>query len=132
MEASNRNKALVENQTVYLEKDVSESDRFGRLLRYVYLESGAMVNELLVAEGFAQPSTFPPDVKYPAALPCGAAGGEGREPRAVGRLPNGAASGCRSARWHLSSFLPDGLHPAATARPRLRPDHLPALHGVAA
>ena len=47
-----------------LEKDISETDRFGRLLRYVYLEDGRMVNELLVAEGFAQVSTFPPDVKY--------------------------------------------------------------------
>lgn len=63
-EASDRNKALVENKTVYLEKDVSETDRFGRLLRYVYLEDGKMVNELLVAEGYAQVSTFPPDVKY--------------------------------------------------------------------
>jgi micrococcal nuclease len=68
IEASNRNKALVENQTVYLEKDISETDRFGRLLRYVYLESGAMVNELLVADGFAQVSTFPPDVKYQQRL----------------------------------------------------------------
>jgi micrococcal nuclease len=43
---------------------VSETDRFGRLLRYVYLESGEMVNELLVRDGYAQVSTFPPDVKY--------------------------------------------------------------------
>ena len=64
VEASNRNIGLVQNQTVYLEKDVSETDQFGRLLRYVYLESGALVNELLVAEGYAVVSTFPPDVKY--------------------------------------------------------------------
>jgi hypothetical protein len=43
---------------------VSETDRFGRLLRYVYLEDGRMVNEHLVADGFAQVSTFPPDVKH--------------------------------------------------------------------
>jgi micrococcal nuclease len=36
-QASDRNKALVEGKTVSLEKDVSETDRFGRLLRYVYL-----------------------------------------------------------------------------------------------
>jgi micrococcal nuclease len=63
-EASNRNKELVEGKTVYLEKDVSDADRFGRLLRYVYLADGSMVNELLVVEGFAQVSTFPPDVKH--------------------------------------------------------------------
>jgi len=43
---------------------VSETDRFDRLLRYVYLESGEMANELLVIDGYAQVSTFPPDVKY--------------------------------------------------------------------
>ena len=35
-EASDRNKQLVDGKTVYLEKEVSETDRFGRLLRYVY------------------------------------------------------------------------------------------------
>lgn len=63
-EASNENKRLVEGKMVRLEKDVSETDRFGRLLRYVYLTDGAMVNELMVSNGFAQSSTFPPDVKY--------------------------------------------------------------------
>jgi micrococcal nuclease len=49
---------------VHIEKDVSDSDRYGRLLRYVYLEDGRMVNELLVLEGYAQTSRYPPDVKY--------------------------------------------------------------------
>ena len=62
-EASAKNKELVQGKSVELEKDVSETDRFGRLLRYVYID-GQMVNELLVAEGYAQSSTFPPDVKY--------------------------------------------------------------------
>ncbi len=50
-EASSRNKELVSGQTVYLEKDVSETDRYGRLLRYVWLADGSMVNATLVAEG---------------------------------------------------------------------------------
>lgn len=62
-EASNRNKELVEGKIVELEKDVSETDKYGRLLRYVWLE-GKMINEQLVAEGYARISTFPPDVKY--------------------------------------------------------------------
>jgi micrococcal nuclease len=37
-EASDYNKSLVENQTVFLEKDVSETDQYGRLLRYVWLD----------------------------------------------------------------------------------------------
>jgi micrococcal nuclease len=66
--ASEYNKALVGGQTVFLEKDVSETDRYGRLLRYVWLEDGTMVNFLLVSGGYAQVSTFPPDVKYAANL----------------------------------------------------------------
>ena len=46
-----------------MEKDVSETDRFDRLLRYVYVDD-VMVNAQLVAEGYARVSTFPPDVKY--------------------------------------------------------------------
>jgi micrococcal nuclease len=63
-EATRRNRDLVEGQTVYLEKDVSESDRYGRLLRYVWLADGRMVNEVLAAEGYAPVTTYPPDVKY--------------------------------------------------------------------
>lgn len=52
---------------VLLEKDISETDRYGRLLRYVWLEDAAgrrMLDEELVLAGYAQVSTFPPDVKY--------------------------------------------------------------------
>jgi micrococcal nuclease len=52
---------------LYLETDVSERDRFGRLLRYVWLDHGEevfQVNEAMVRSGYAAQSTFPPDVKY--------------------------------------------------------------------
>ena len=62
-EASERNRQLVEGKTVYLEKDVSETDRYKRLLRYVYVDD-VMVNAVLVQEGYAQVATYPPDVKY--------------------------------------------------------------------
>jgi len=62
-EASAENKRLVEGKTVRLEKDVSETDRYGRLLRYVYVDE-LFVNDSLVRQGFAHVSTFPPDVKY--------------------------------------------------------------------
>jgi micrococcal nuclease len=62
-EASERNHQLVEGKTVGLEKDVSETDSFGRLLRYVWVED-QMVNGALVAEGYALVSTYPPDVRY--------------------------------------------------------------------
>lgn len=62
-EASNKNKELVSGKTVELEKDVSETDKYGRLLRYVWL-GDTLINEYLVREGYAQVSTYPPDVKY--------------------------------------------------------------------
>lgn len=62
-EASDRNKQLVEGKTVELEKDVSETDRYGRLLRYVWL-GDVLINEYLVSEGFAVSSSYPPDIKY--------------------------------------------------------------------
>ncbi len=60
-EAYERNKFLVEGKTVSLQKDVSETDRYGRLLRYVWIEN-TLVNESLVADGYAFASSFPPDV----------------------------------------------------------------------
>jgi micrococcal nuclease len=51
----------------YLESDVSERDRFGRLLRYAWFDRGDevyLVNEAMVRAGYAAQSTFPPDVKY--------------------------------------------------------------------
>lgn len=62
-EASNKNKELVEGKFVQMEKDVSEVDKYGRLLRYIYVDD-IFINELLVKEGFAHASSYPPDVKY--------------------------------------------------------------------
>ena len=62
-EAYEKNRELVEGKTIFLEKDVSETDRYGRLLRYVYV-GDVFVNAYLVQQGYAQVSTYPPDVKY--------------------------------------------------------------------
>lgn len=71
-EASAANRALVEGRMVVLERDISETDRYGRLLRYVWLRNAdggwRMVNQALVRKGFAAVSTYPPDVKYTEAL----------------------------------------------------------------
>lgn len=66
-EANERNKQLVEGKTVRIEKDVSETDKFGRLLRYVYIDD-SLINEQLVSEGYAFASSYPPDVKYQERL----------------------------------------------------------------
>ncbi len=62
-EASNKNNELVGGKEVTLEKDVSETDNYGRLLRSVWV-GDLFVNEYLVKNGYAYASTYPPDVKY--------------------------------------------------------------------
>lgn len=53
---------------VYLERDVSDRDRYDRLLRYVWLDFGGgevyLLNETIARSGYGALSTYPPDVKY--------------------------------------------------------------------
>lgn len=67
-EASHRTKELLSGKEIILQKDVSEADKYKRLLRYVFLplQNGQIlfVNDYLVREGFAKVLTYPPDVKY--------------------------------------------------------------------
>ena len=74
-EAKTRNEQLVLGKSVRMEKDVSEMDRYGRLLRYVYIDESSSsinkntsINEILVNEGFALAITFPPDVAQQTKL----------------------------------------------------------------
>lgn len=62
-EATEANRQLVEGKTAWLEKDISETDKYGRLLRYVYVDD-VFVNEELVRLGLALPSSYPPDIKH--------------------------------------------------------------------
>lgn len=63
-EASDKNRELVEGKKVKLEKDITAKDKYGRLLRYVYLEDDTFLNLYLIQEGYATSYTYPPDVKY--------------------------------------------------------------------
>ncbi|PNR95841.1 thermonuclease family protein [Petrotoga sp. 9PWA.NaAc.5.4] len=73
-EASDFTKQYLSGKTVFLEKDISETDRYGRLLRYIWLEQPKeitdeeirtkMFNAILVLNGYANAATYPPDVKY--------------------------------------------------------------------
>ncbi len=54
---------MISGKEVQLEKDISESDQYGRKLRYVYCE-GIFINLEMVKRGFANIFTYPPDVKY--------------------------------------------------------------------
>ncbi len=59
-DATAANRSLVQGQTVTLVRDVSETDRYGRLLRYVYV-GNLFVNAELVAQGWAEARDYPPD-----------------------------------------------------------------------
>ncbi len=63
IEASKKNKELVEGKTVRLEKDITDRDKYSRLLRYVWVDD-LFVNLELVKQGFATSYTYPPDIKY--------------------------------------------------------------------
>lgn len=73
-EATEFARRLLSGKTVLLERDVEPRDRYGRLLAYVWLEPpmsrtmaeirSKMFNAILVAEGYAQLLTIPPNVRY--------------------------------------------------------------------
>jgi micrococcal nuclease len=63
VEASNKNKELVGGKTVRLEKDITDRDKYGRLLRYVWL-GDMLINQVLTEQGFAKSYSYPPDIKY--------------------------------------------------------------------
>lgn len=65
-EASARMKELADGEVVRLESDDSQGTRdvYGRLLDYVYLEDGQMLNRKMVAEGYAYEYTYMTPYKY--------------------------------------------------------------------
>lgn len=64
-EATDANAALVTGRTVTLVRDVENTDRFGRLLRYVYV-GDEFVNAALVRQGYAEAVEYPPDIRHTA------------------------------------------------------------------
>jgi micrococcal nuclease len=63
-EARDLNLHLVGSKRVRLEFDEVKEDRHGRVLAYVFLENGEMVNALLVRKGLAYVSVRRPNVRY--------------------------------------------------------------------
>ncbi len=52
------------NKYVFLEFDLEPQDRYGRLLAYVWLPDGRMLNREIICNGYAYPLTIPPNTKY--------------------------------------------------------------------
>ena len=63
IEAWEANRRLVEGKEVRLERDATEKDKYGRLLRYVYV-GDVFVNAELVRQRLAEAKSYPPDTKY--------------------------------------------------------------------
>ena len=63
IEAWQANRDMVEGKKVRLETDVSETEKYGRLLRYVWVDD-VLVEAELVRQGLAQAKAYPPDTKY--------------------------------------------------------------------
>ena len=61
------NESLVGGRRVRLERDVTDRDRYGRLLRYVFVDD-IFVNARLVRLGLAKARAYPPDTKYQHVL----------------------------------------------------------------
>lgn len=67
-EASNKTKEMLSGKQVRLESDLTQDDRdkYGRLLRYVFLEDGTNYDQWLVAQGYAHEYTYQIPYKYQA------------------------------------------------------------------
>lgn len=65
-EASDKAKALLANQVVRLESDSTQGDKdkYGRILRYVFLTDGTSFNKMMIEEGYAHEYTYKTPYKY--------------------------------------------------------------------
>lgn len=74
-DARSRAEALAEGQTVWLEADSGDRDKYGRALRYVWLERPTdtasfkeapekMLNAILLSEGLAEVMAIPPNTRW--------------------------------------------------------------------
>ncbi len=73
-EATEFTRKKIEDKEVYLEKDVSDVDQYGRMLRYVWLEmpendsdeekQNKMLNSMLVEQGLAKIVVYEPDTRH--------------------------------------------------------------------
>jgi len=66
-EATLLNRELVEGKVVWLLSGPEDTDRFGRLLRYVFVDE-TFVNAELVWQGYAQPQSFSANEQFRQVL----------------------------------------------------------------
>jgi endonuclease YncB( thermonuclease family) len=66
-QAVDANEALVSGQTVTLVRDTSDTDRFNRLLRYVYV-GNTFVNATLIQQGYGEVVVYGSDDQFSATF----------------------------------------------------------------
>jgi endonuclease YncB( thermonuclease family) len=62
------NQKMVVGKKLRLEMDRQTRDGYGRLLAYVFLDDGSMINQRLLEQGLAFCAFYPPNLKYFNAL----------------------------------------------------------------
>lgn len=69
-EASEKMKALVAGKSITLVNDPTQADKdkYGRLLRYVFLQDNTFVNKAMIAEGYAYEYTYETPYQYQTAF----------------------------------------------------------------
>jgi micrococcal nuclease len=63
LEAKQMNAELLDGKKVRLESDITDKDKYGRLLRYAYV-GDVFINAEMVRQGCAWAMAYPPDIKY--------------------------------------------------------------------
>ena len=63
LEAKKKLEDLIFDEKVILKKDISERDRYNRLLRYTY-ENRLFINLEMIESGYAYAHSYTPDIKY--------------------------------------------------------------------
>jgi micrococcal nuclease len=63
LEAKHINEQMVQNQEIEMEKDQEDKDKYGRLLRYIWVDN-VFVNEFMLRQGFARFDVFPQNARY--------------------------------------------------------------------
>ena len=119
--ASHFTTARLTGERVRLTFDVEHKDQYGRTLAYVWI-GGRLFNEVLVRQGFASVSTYPPNVKYVDRFLAAQ-----RVAREQERGLWGKCAGGGGRREEVRPVVSGRVHPAASSGPRLRRHQVPLV-----
>ena len=95
---------LLSDEVVTMTADVSDRDQHGRLLRYLWLDRGVFVNEIMARSGYAQARDYPPDSLYAEAF---AAAQESAQADEIGIWAEDACGPSTGADLRVIDVLPD-------------------------